>query len=126
MNGDTLLFFDRRPAALSLYAALEERLLAGIPEAAVKVQKTQITFSNRRVFACASLLPVRRAKDRPETCLTVTFGLNRRVDSPRIDAASEPYPGRWTHHVLIASPEEIDSQLMDWLREAAAFSAGKR
>lgn len=126
MNSDTLLFFDQRPAALPLYAAFEERLLAEIPDAKIKVQKTQISFSNRRMFACASFLPVRRAKDRPDTYLTVTFGLDHRVDSPRIDAASEPYPGRWTHHVLVASPEELDDELMGWVRQAAVFSAGKR
>ena len=47
-------------------------------------------------------------------------------NSPRIAAAVEPYPCRWTHHVLIASPAEIDGELMAWVREAAAFSAGKR
>ena len=47
-------------------------------------------------------------------------------ESPRIDVASEPYPNRWTHHMLIASEEEIDDELMSWIKEAAAFSAGKR
>ena len=92
----------------------------------VKVQKTQITFANRRQFACVSFLPARRAKDRPEDYITVTLGLNRRLDSPRVDKASEPYPGRWTHHLLIASPEEIDGELMGWAREAAAFAESKR
>ena len=71
-------------------------------------------------------LPARRAKDRPEHYITVTLGLNRRLDSPRVDKASEPYPGRWTHHLLIASWEEIDEELTAWVREAAAFAAGKR
>lgn len=44
----------------------------------------------------------------------------------RIDAAVEPYPGRWTHHVLIAGTGEIDDKLMGWIKEAAAFSDQKR
>ena len=92
----------------------------------VKVQKTQISFSNRHNFAFVSFLPARRAKDRPETYITVTFGLRYKKESPRIDAASEPYPNRWTHHMLISSEEEIDNELMGWIKEAAAFSAGKR
>lgn len=52
--------------------------------------------------------------------------LRRRLDSPRVDAATEPYPNRWTHHLLISDPAEIDDELMGWIREAAAFSDGKR
>lgn len=126
MNGDILLFFDRRPAALPLYEAFARRVLSQIEDLRVKVQKTQISFSNRRLFACVSFLGVRRAKDRPDPYLVITFGLDRRVDSPRIDAASEPYPNRWTHHVLISSPEEVDQELTAWVLEAARFSAGKR
>ena len=48
------------------------------------------------------------------------------MESPRIDAAVEPYPGRWTHQVLISKAEEIDEMLMGWAKEAAAFSDGKR
>ena len=53
-------------------------------------------------------------------------GLRYKKESPRIDAASEPYPNRGTHHMLITSVEEIDDELMGWIKEAAAFSADKR
>lgn len=42
-----------------------------------------------------------------------------------IDAASEPYPNRWTHHVLVSDRNEIDDELMGWIKEAAAFSDKK-
>ena len=58
--------------------------------------------------------------------MTVTFGLGYRKESPRIDVATEPYPGRWTHHVMVGSAEEIDEELLGWIQEAAAFSASKR
>ena len=45
---------------------------------------------------------------------------------PRIDAAVEPYPNRWTHHVLVASEEEIDGELMGWVKAASEFSKGKK
>ena len=126
MNSDILFFFDRRPGTLPLYEAFEERVLAEVDDVRVKVQKTQIAFANRRCFACVSFLPARKAASRPDCYITVTLGLNRRLDSPRVDAATEPYPNRWTHHLLIASPEEIDGELMGWIREAAAFAASKR
>ena len=90
------------------------------------VQKTQIAFANRHKFAFVSFLPVRKAKERPKVFIVVTFGLGYRVQSPRIDAAVEPYPGRFTHHVLISGTGEIDDELMGWVKEAAVFSAGKR
>ncbi len=126
MNPDVLFFFDKDPAALPLYEAFEAGVLAEVENASIRVGKTQITFTNPRVFAAVSFLPVRKKARRPEHCITVTLGLNRRLDTPRVDAATEPYPGRWTHHLLIASPEEIDGELMEWTREAAAFAAAKR
>ena len=126
ISGDELFFFNEKPAAVPLYEAFAKRIVTEIENVTVKVQKTQISFSNRHNFAFVSLLPVRKAKERPETYITVTFGLQYRKESPRIDAASEPYPTRWTHHMLISSVEEIDDELIGWIREAAEFSANKR
>ena len=126
ISGDELFFFDEKPAAIPLYEAFAKRLLAEIDNVTVKVRKTQISFSNKYNFAFVSLLPVRKAKERPETWITVTFGLRYKKESPRIDVASEPYPNRWTHHMLVSSEEKIDDELMGWIKEAAAFSAGKR
>ena len=126
MTQDALLFFGKSPQALPLYECLEQKILSEIENVTVKVQKTQISFSNKRNFAFASLLPVRKAKERPEAYLTVTFGLSYPVDSPRVDAATEAYPNRWTHHVMVGALEELDEELMGWVKAAAEFSAGKR
>lgn len=126
MNSDVYLFFDRKPEALPLYEAFEQKVFSQIQGAEVKVQKTQITFRNRHNFAFVSFLPVRKAKERPAVYIVVTFGLGYKVESPRIDVAVEPYPNRWTHHVLISSTEELDEELMGWVKEASVFSAGKR
>ncbi len=126
MEQDVLCFFDRKPEALPLYEVFEEKLFSEVDGVEVKVQKTQIAFSNRHNFAFVSFLPVRKAKERPEVYIVVTFGLGYCVESPRIDAAAEPYPGRWTHHVLISGTGEIDDELIGWVKEAAAFSDSKR
>jgi len=126
MTLNELLFFDRHPAALPLYEKLKCSILAEIPETRIEVRKTQISFFTKHMFAAASFTPVRKAKERPDPFLTVTFGLCCRKNSPRIAAAVEPYPGRWTHHVMIGSTEEVDAELMGFIREAAIFSSGKR
>ena len=125
MNSDILFFFSRDPAALPLYEAFAARTLEAVDNMTVRVQKTQITFTNPRVFAAVSFLPVRKKAGRPEHYITVTLGLNRRLDSPRVDASSEPYPGRWTHHVAVTAEEELDAELLGWLREAWDFSRTK-
>ena len=126
MDAEILYFFSGHMDALPLYQRLEALILEQIPDVRIKVSKTQIGFFNKRGFAFVSFNPCRRAKDRPETWMTVTFGLAFRVDDPRIDVATEPYPNRWTHHVTVSRAEDVDGQLLGWIREAAAFSASKR
>ena len=126
MNGDILLFFDKMPGALPLYEELERRIKAELGEVRIKVQKTQISFYNKRMFACVSFAKLRNAETRPKEYIVVIFGLGRHEISPRIDAASEPYPNRWTHHMLISQVDEVDDELLGWIKEAGAFSAGKR
>lgn len=126
MDQEVLYFFDGKAEALPLYEAFEQKVFSEVDGVKVKVQKTQIAFSNKHNFAFVSFLPVRKAKERPEVYIVVTFGLGYCVESPRIDTAVEPYPVRWTHHVLISGEEEIDDELMGWVKEAAVFSAGKR
>ena len=122
MSVDELFFFDRKPAALLLYEAFRESVIARWPDTRIEAKKTQISFFNRYMFAAVSFTPVRKAKDRPDPFLTITFGLPFRMDSARIDVATEPYPNRWTHHVMIGTEEEIDDELLSWIKEAADFA----
>jgi len=126
MNTDILFFFNDHMAALPLYERLEGQILEQIPDVKIKVSKTQISFSNKRGFAFVSFNPCRKVKERPEVWMTVTFGLSYRKESHRIDVATEPYPNRWTHHVMVDSEDEINDELMGWIREAAEFSTNKR
>ena len=87
-EADGLAFFAGRPWALPLYEALFSQMEELFPEAAVKVQKSQISFYGLHLFAAVSL-PLRRKKTWPEECLVVTFGLGSRVEDPRIAAAVE-------------------------------------
>ena len=123
-ESDVLFFFDGKPLELSLYQTLFLRLDAAFPEGKVKVQKSQISFYGKHLFAMVSI-PVRRKKGWPEHCLLLSFGLGRRENDSRIAVATEPYPGRWTHHVVLSHPEELDGTLLAWLREAWDFSQAK-
>ena len=91
----------------------------------LKCRRVRSAFTAGTFFGAASL-PVRRKKSWPEHCIVVTIGLSHQLESPRVAVAVEPYPGRWTHHVLISDEEQIDSELLGWLREAYEFAESKR
>ena len=124
-DDDTLLFFDAHRAALPLFAALEEWIFERFPEAKKRVQKTQITYYHRHVFACVSFARVKRKAELPEGWLTLTLGLPYPLESERVAVKTEVYPGRWTTHFVIGSKEELDGELLEWLEQAYAFSESK-
>jgi len=124
LTGDELLFFNAWPRMLPIYDRLRGSLRERYPDLSVKVSKTQISFRNRHIFAMVSL-PWRRMKGLPQEYLLVSFGLGAEKVSPRIVQASEPYPGRWTHHVPVTDPSEIDGELLAWIDEAYTFAALK-
>ncbi len=124
MTDDELLFFDSMPQMLPIYQALchglEQRGLAFT----AKVGRTQISLRNRYVFA-AVWLPWRRVKGWPEEYLLVSLGLSYHKESPRVAVATEPYPNRWTHHILLTPANEVDAELLDWAEEAYQFAMVK-
>ena len=125
MNSDILFFFEKHMDSLPLYQALEEEILKQIDNVRIEVRKSQISFYNKHLFACVSFMRLRKKSECPISYIVVTFGLNYKINSSRITIATEPYPSRWTHHIIISQLKEIDDQLMAWLKEAAAFSAQK-
>ena len=119
---DILRFFDGHAEALPLYRAFEARLFALFPEAGVRVQKTQITFFSRHVFACVSFARAKRKAELPDPYMVITLGLPCPLDSDRAAAQTEVRPGRWTTHIVVGRTEELDDELFAWVRQAYDFS----
>ena len=119
---DTLMFFDGHREALDLYRAFEEMLYTSFTDVKKRVQKTQITFSNRHVFACVSFARVKRRTELPEGYMVITLGLPAPLDADRVAVKVEPYPNRWTHHIVISRREDLDEELLSWIRGAYAFA----
>ena len=125
MDADTLMFFEQQPDALPLYEAFSEAVLKRYPDTKIKVQKSQISFSNRHIFACVSFLRVKKKKELPHPYLIVTLGLSYPLESPRTAVITEPYPGRWTTHIVIEKTENIDKELLGWVGDAYKFAESK-
>lgn len=111
-------FFDKKPECKQLYEALAEKIMKNHPDTRIKVQKSQIAFYDMKPF-CWVWMPIRDGiKGRPDQYIILSFGLNREIQHPRLVGTTEPYTGRWTHHVIIGSTVEMDAQLMNWIDEA--------
>lgn len=124
-DADTLLFFSGHASALPTYVRLEKELFRRFPKAGKRVQKTQITFFQKHVFACVSFQRLKKKAELPEGWLVLTLGLASPLASGRVAVQTEPYPGRWTAHFVLESPAEVDGELLAWVEEAHAFAQGK-
>ena len=122
---DAAAFFDRHKAVYPLYEVFYEKLLAEFPDTRVKVQKSQISYYNRHLFACVSFLKVRKKAELPDDYFVLTLGLPASLESDRVAAKTEPYPGRWTTHFVISNPSDLDEELFDWVAQAYWFAQGK-
>lgn len=125
MDAATLLFFEQQPAALPLYEAFADAVIRQYPDMKVKVQKSQISFSNRYMFACVSFARVKKKKELPDPYLVVTLGMSYPLESSRVAVKTEPYPGRWTTHIVLGDEKEVDGELLKWVAEAYDFANTK-
>lgn len=117
MEIEALALFERDPSALPLYGAFREALLARWPASQIKISRTQISFSDGVGFAFVSRPP----KKAPGAVL-ISLGLRGPLASPRVFAQAEPYPGRWTVHILVRDQGELDAELLTWLDEAHEYA----
>ena len=125
ISQDMLLFFEQHPAVYPLYEIFQEKLLSQYPETKIKVQKSQISFYNRHLYACVSFLRVKKKADLPDNYFVLTLGLPIPLESDRVAVKTEPYPGRWTTHIVVSSPSEIDEELFSWIEQAYYFAQAK-
>ena len=125
INQDILLFFHQHQTVLPLYEAFAGKMATQFPDSKIKVQKTQITFSNRHVYACVSFLQVKKKAELPDSYFVLTLGLPYPVESGRVAVKTEPYPGRWTTHIVISKMSDLDEELFAWVVQAYEFSEKK-
>ena len=110
-------FFSGQDEARQLFETVRSAV-EDIGPAELRVTRSQVAFRRRRAFAWvwrpAQYL---RRKGAP---LVLTVGLRCRNTSPRWKEVVEPYPGRFTHHLELYAPTEVDAEVCQWLSEAWA------
>lgn len=75
----------------------------------VEPKKASIHLTNRFSF---SNITVRK------NCLNLEIHLNHKLKSKRFGKAEQVSANRYNHTVTIQSPNEVDDELLGWLKEA--------
>ena len=89
------------------------------------MQKSQISYYNQHLYACVSFLKAKKKAELPDDYFVLTLGLSAPLESDRVAAKTEPYPGRWTTHFVISSPSDLDGEVFDWIEQAYQFAQAK-
>jgi hypothetical protein len=108
-------FFAGRDDSRQLFDILRATIEA-IGPVRLRTGKSQIAFSRRTAFAWA-WIPGRYLRG-THAPLVLTLALRRRDSSPRWKEIVEPGPGRFTHHLELYVPADIDAEVRTWLLEA--------
>ena len=119
-GSDLAHFFDGRPEARTIFDALRSAV-EECGQATVHVSRSQVGFRRRRSFA-AAWIPDRYLHGE-HAPLVLTLFLPYRLDSQRFKEVVEPGPGRFTHHLELGGPAEVDGEVRRLIRlawEAAA------
>ena len=61
----------------------------------------------------------------PAAVVQFSKGLPYPLESERVAVKTEPYPGRWTTHIVISKLSDLDEELFAWVEQAYEFSEKK-
>ena len=113
--------FLGRSEELEIYRALRAELLARWPATEFRPRKTQTGFAERYIYAVASP-SARRIKGAPEHYVLLSVVLPEPNRSPRVAIIAEAAPARYTHHIIIASAEDIHDEALGLTAMSHAFA----
>lgn len=77
-------------------------------------KKTSIHLVNQTAFAGVATR---------KSAMVLTIKSDRKLPSPRIHKSEQTSAKRFHHEVKLTSPADVDSELVNWLKDAYALSA---
>lgn len=108
--------FAGHPTGLAILARVRSAVEALGP-VAVRASRSQVAFRRARGFAWLWRPGQYLPHAAPEAVLSIALG--RADPSPRFKEVAHPSPRHWVHHLELGRPDEIDAEVVAWLREAA-------
>ncbi len=119
MTNDALTpegFFAGRPIGLAIFQKVKARLIE-LGRLEVRVTKSQVAFRRDRGFAYLWIPDQYLRSSDAEVVLSMA--LDREDASSRWKEVVHPARNHWMHHLEVNDPDEIDEEVIRWLREAA-------
>jgi hypothetical protein len=113
---DPLDLLEGHPTGVAVYERVRTRL-ADLGPFEVRTSKSQIAFRRTRGFAYL-WLPGRYLTN-PDAEIVLSIALGRHDHSERFKEVVHPAAHHWMHHLELSGPEEVDDEVVEWLREAA-------
>jgi hypothetical protein len=102
------------PEAARIYHAVQV-ILERIGPCPTRVTVSQVAFRRREGFVCLRL-PGRWLSG-PASEVVLSIALRRHDPSPRFKQVAHPAQRVWMHHLEVPSVEDLDAEVVGWLRE---------
>jgi hypothetical protein len=112
-------YFAGSPHGWAVFGRVRSAL-AALHGLEVRPSTSQVAFRQRRTFAWLWRPGQYLANPGAEVVLSIALG--RHDASPRFKEVAHPSPLHWIHHLEIQDVEEVDPEVVAWLREAAERS----
>jgi hypothetical protein len=108
-------YFKGYQDARDLFEVVKQAI-DSIGASSIHASKSQVAFRRRRNFAVV-WIPARYLKP-PVAPLVLTLSFPRRIPSPRWKEVTRVAPQRFTHHLELNVPADVDAEVKGWLAEA--------
>jgi Domain of unknown function (DUF5655) len=102
---------------LAVLAVVRGVLASSHPEVVERATRSQVAFRGRRGFAF--LWRPRQYLGDAAAEVVLSLALPHQLVSPRFKEVVHPSRTTWMHHLEVGSVDDLDDEVVGWLREAA-------
>lgn len=108
---------------LAVLQRLRVALATSHPDVTERVGRSQVAFRRRRGFAV--LWRPGQYLRHPAAEVVLSIGMPHRLESERFKEVVQPAPRTWMHHLELRSVDDVDAEVVAWLRRAADAAGGR-
>jgi hypothetical protein len=109
--------FKDYPAAIPVLRRVRD-VVRGLGPAEIRATRTQVAFRRKRGFAY--LWTPSRWLRQPSAEVVLSIARRESINSPRFKQIAHPARSVWMHHLEVHSLEDLDDEVLGWLRDAYA------
>lgn len=104
----------------AVLARVRDALASSYPDVTERTTVSQVALRRRRGFAI--LWRPRQYLGDAAAEVVLSLALPHPLESPRFKEVAHPARTTWMHHLEITSVDDVDAEVLGWLREAARIA----